>query len=70
MEGILIYLGIGVIFAWAVEELWDRTEEGVQEELTTVDRIIAILGWPVVLLCVIAIILSSGDNDLTPGGAH
>lgn len=71
MEGILVYLGIGIVFAWALEILWDKAEEDVLEELTTGDRIVAILGWPVVLLCVVAMLLSgSGDDDLTPGGAY
>ena len=72
MKGILVYFGIGIIFAWALELLWDKAEESGLEELTAVDRIVAILGWPIVLLCVAVILLfsGSGDDDLTPGGAH
>lgn len=70
MEGILVYLGIGIVFAWALEIFWDKAEESGLEELTAVDRIVAILGWPIVFLCVVVILLSSGDDNLTPGGAY
>lgn len=67
MVGILIYLMVGILFGFILENIWYQIED--EEELTMGYRIIAVFLWPIVILAVLVNILGNDDGFVGPGGA-
>lgn len=69
MKGILIYLMLGLILGFIIENIWDDEEEG--ESLNMTYRLYAVLLWPIIIIIAILKVLGEDDNDdiIGPGGA-